>query len=80
MRISGLWITKNVQVKIVEFDGDLLAFRVRSLEGDYLGDITPDSAEEMNAIIADLQSGGCPIADHWEDGNGNVCTMYGWGE
>jgi len=34
----------------------------------------------MESIIADLDNGACPIADRWEDGNGNTCTLNGWGE
>lgn len=72
------WTTKNAVVTEIAFDHDLHAFGVTTLDGRELGVITPDSVDVMHVIIADLDAGACPIADHWEDGNGNTCSLSGW--
>lgn len=74
------WKTKYVEVEEIKFDGDLHQLSVASHEGIHLGLITPVNIENMNDIIDELDVGRCPIVDAWEDGNGNTCTMDGWGQ
>lgn len=73
------WTTKKVHVHKVDFDHDLSQFRITDLDGNFLGTITPMDADNMQDIIDELDVGRCPVADAWEDGMGNVCTMEGWG-
>lgn len=75
----GSWITKSVKVEEVKHDGDLNRFVVSDLEGNFLGHITPSDTETMLLIRDELNIGHCPIADAWEDGNGNTCNLEGWG-
>ena len=51
---------------------DLL--RVETLNGDLLGYIIKNGLDEVNA----LNNGANPIAERWEDGNGNTITLDGW--
>lgn len=44
-------------------------------DGKKLGDISPNEGD-WEQIVA----GSDPIADGWEDGNGHVLSLYGWGE
>lgn len=74
------WKTNLVTVEEVAFDHDLHTFEVYNHAGAKLGTITPASIEDMNDLIADLDDGACPVADNWEDGNGNTCNINGWGE
>lgn len=72
--------TAAVNIEEVEFDHDLHIFKVTNKDGEMLGTIVPPDVEDMNLIIRELANGGCPVADKWEDGMGNSCTMNGWGE
>jgi hypothetical protein len=74
------WTTKNVTVKAVSIDADLHEFVCYNHDGKLLGTITPGDLDDMNNCIKELNEGGCPIADRWEDGMGNTCTIEGWGE
>lgn len=74
------WKTNVVTINEVDFDHDLHAFEVYSPNEKLLGIINPDSVEDMHRIIGDLNKGACPVTDRWEDGNGNTCTIEGWGK
>jgi hypothetical protein len=73
------WKTELVTIEEVDFDYDLHQFEVYNHAGAYLGSITPATIEDMNYVIADLDKGGCPVRDGWEDGMGNTCSLEGWG-
>ena len=74
------WKFENgIRVEEVDCNYDLHNFEVYS--GDrYLGDVCPNSIEDMNECIAQLNGGSDPVTDGWEDGFGNQCTLNGWGE
>lgn len=75
------WETALVIVTEKEFDHDLHVFEVYNKKGvvvKLLGTIYPDSIQTMQECIADLDDGKCPIAEGWEDGKGNACTLDGW--
>lgn len=72
-------IVHVITIKEVEFDGDLHIFEVFNGEVK-LGSIVPPGIDEMNDIVNDLDNGGCPITDKWEDGMGNICQLDGWGQ
>jgi hypothetical protein len=74
------WKTALVTIEEVNFDHDLHAFEVYNHGGAMIGTINPDSVEVMEVLIADLDNGACPVADSWEDGNGNTCSVNGWGD
>lgn len=80
MIIMNTWTTDLVTVNEIPFDNTLHAFEVLNLDGAFLGTINPATIEDMNQIISDLNNGDCPVADGWEDGNGNTCTIEGWDE
>lgn len=63
-----------------DHDYDLKLLCVVDSDGKFLGDITPNSITDMDALIQDLKEGGCPICDGWEDGMGNTCLTSGWGK
>lgn len=74
------WIFDNgIEVLESEFDYSLHCFKVYNRD-DYLGTIYPDTIEDMENCIKDLDDGSDPITDMWEDGMGNFCTLDGWGE
>lgn len=73
------WTTKNVNIVMVDFDGDLKDFEVYSNEdNEYLGLISSNTIENMNEIIEALNKNVDPIEEGWEDGNGNTLTLDGW--
>lgn len=80
-RTVKTWLTGRVKVEHVERYNDtaLPVFNVSDMDGTPLGTITPIDAEQMFDIIDELDLGRCPIAEAWEDGQGNTCTMEGWG-
>lgn len=73
------WHTDLVDVYEVPFDYDLHAFNVTTADGILIGTVYPDTIEDMQNLIDELDAGGCPIADRWEDGRGNICSLDGWG-
>lgn len=76
----GIWkFEDGIEVYEVDFDGDLHNFNVYNGD-DFLGTVYPASVADMNTCIKDLNEGSNPIVDGWEDGNGNTCTLEGWGE
>lgn len=80
MRKMKTWKTALVTVQEVDFDYDLHAFDVYNHAGAKLGTINPTTIEDMKSLIADLDNGACPVADGFEDGNGNTCNENGWGD
>lgn len=61
---SGATVTEidhdyDLHALVVEYDG-------RTAE------IVPSGIDDMNNMIAELNAGECPLANGWEDGNGNV--------
>jgi len=66
------WERKGYEVVEVEFDGDLHEFEVVK-DGEVIGTITPDTIEDMEQIIKDLDSG--EGVDGWEDGMGNTISI-----
>lgn len=74
------WIFENgIRVSEENFDYSLHCFEVYSGER-YLGTVYPDTIEDMHELIKELDDGSEPITDSWEDGNGNTCTLDGWGD
>lgn len=68
---------KTVEVNEVEYDGALHKFEVFAND-EYLGSVIPDSLQDMQDCIGDLNDGYDPITVGWEDGRGNLCTINGW--
>jgi hypothetical protein len=66
------WTTSLATIKEKEFNFDLHVFEVTNKKGKVLGVIYPMDLEDMESIINALNSGECPVADLWEDGNGNA--------
>lgn len=66
------WERKGYEVVEVEFDGDLHEFEVVK-DGEVIATITPDTIEDMDQIIKDLDSG--EGVDGWEDGMGNTISI-----
>lgn len=74
------WKFENgIEVYEVEFDYDLHAFKVYNGD-DFLGTVYPSTIADMEECIQNLDEGNDPISTCWEDGNGNTCTLDGWGE
>lgn len=48
--------------------------RFEDVHGNILGYVTKNGTDEINA----LNNGADPIAEGWEDGNGNTLTLDGW--
>lgn len=76
----GKWTFADCTVREIDWDGELHAFNVFDLDGEYLGQITPADAKATEGCRDALDEGSSPIADGWEDGYGNCCTLSGWGE
>ena len=66
------WERKGYEVVEVEFDGDLHEFEVVK-DGEVIATITPDTIEDMEQIIEDLDNG--EDVNGWEDGMGNVISI-----
>lgn len=74
------WSFPNgIEVTEQPFDYDLHCLEVYN-NGKYLGTVYPGSIEDMQACIHDLDAGTDPVTGGWEDGNGNTCSLDGWGE
>lgn len=67
-----VWKREGYEVHEVEFDGDLHEFEVVK-GGEVIATITPDTIEDMEQIIADLNNG--EDVDGWEDGMGNTINI-----
>ena len=68
------WERKGYEVVEVEFDGDLHEFEVVK-DGEVIATITPDTIEDMEQIIKNLDAG--DDVDGWEDGMGHTITIEG---
>lgn len=63
-----------------DFNYDLCKLNVWVNNGQtYAGSIFPATIEDEKKCFADLDVGSNPIADKWDDGNGNTCNANGWG-
>jgi hypothetical protein len=67
-----VWERKGYIVPEIEFDHDLHEFEVVK-DGRVIATITPADVEDMEKIIADLDSG--EDVNGWEDGLGNVISV-----
>lgn len=67
-----MWKRKGYLVKAVEFDFDLYLFQVIK-DNEVIATITPDSIEDMEQIIDDLDAG--EGVNGWEDGKGNTISI-----
>lgn len=65
------WKRNGYEVVEVEFDGDLHEFEIVQND-EVIATITPNTIEDMEAIIKDLNNG--EDVNGWEDGMGN--TIY----
>lgn len=76
MRLGGVkmrtWEREGYRVVEVEYNFDLHAFDVIKKE-EVVATITPNTIEEMNQIIEDLNGG--EDVDGWEDGMGNTISI-----
>lgn len=74
------WIFENgIKVQEMAFDADLSCLKV--FRGDnYLGTIYPQNKDDMEHCMNDLDNGSNPVTDKWEDGRGNTCSLFGWGD
>lgn len=66
------WEREGYKVVEVEYNFDLHAFDVIKKE-EVVATITPNTIEEMNQIIEDLNGG--EDVDGWEDGMGNTISI-----
>lgn len=66
------WERNTYIVEEKEFDGDLHEFDVVK-DGEVIATINPETIEDMNQIIEDLDAG--EDVDGWEDGNGNTINL-----
>ncbi|HHB3507858.1 TPA: hypothetical protein ACORDH_004992 [Bacillus cereus] len=76
IRLGGVkmrtWEREGYKVLEVELDFDLHAFEVVKGE-EVVATITPNTIEDMNQIIEDLNKG--EDVDGWEDGMGNTISI-----
>ena len=63
----------------ITVEGDGSAVFSVNLDGDFLGHIVCGDYADYKNCTAELNSGIDPITGGWEDGNGNPCTLSGWG-
>ena len=74
------WNFNNgITVEEKEYDRELHCFAVFS-KAKYLGDVYPETIEDMESCVEDLDEGNDPISAGWEDGLGHPCTFDGWNE
>lgn len=77
--VKTFWVTPLVTVVPIEVDYDLHAYHIyRNGDGVFLGTVDPYDLDAQEELVAELNDGGCPVADDWEDGKGNTCTIGGW--
>ncbi len=67
-----MWERKGYSVVEMEFDGELHTFDIIKGE-EVIATITPNTIEDMNQIIKDLDNG--EDVDGWEDGMGNTISI-----
>ena len=68
---TKVWERSGYKVEIVEHDYDLKAFEI--VQGDKVQTIYPETIEDMEQIIKDLNNG--EDVDGWEDGLGNTIVI-----
>ncbi|SCP99157.1 hypothetical protein [Anaerobium acetethylicum] len=62
------------------YEEDLRYFAVYHNDTDLLGKIYPATIEDTQECISALDNHECPICSGWEDGLGNKCNLFGWGD
>ncbi|GEM_PF-3212925 len=67
------WERKNYYVAEETFDHDLHKFVIYSNDDEVIGEIYPNSIEDMETVIDDLDNGA--DVDGWEDGQGNTIKI-----
>lgn len=67
------WERKGYVVEEEAFDGDLHEFNVIRDNGDLVATINPNTLENQQIIVSDLDNG--EDVDGWEDGNGNTISL-----
>lgn len=67
-----VWERKGYIVSEIEFDHDLHEFEVVK-DGKVIATITPETIEDMEQIISDLDAG--EDVNGWEDGMGNTIVI-----
>lgn len=78
---TAMWKFENgITVYSKEWSYCDYAFDVYNADGKFLGGIYPDTDEDSESCVKDLDDGSEPITDGWEDGCGNSCSIDGWGD
>lgn len=67
------WERENYYVAEEAFDHDLHKFVIYSNDDEVFGEIYPNSIEDMETVIDDLDNGA--DVDGWEDGQGNTIKI-----
>lgn len=74
------WTKNGYAIYENAYDGDLTMLKFYDDEDNYLGNVTFGSVEQMEHDYSLLDDGADPIEDGWEDGNGNLLDINGWGQ
>lgn len=75
------WNTENCHVMEQNFNYSLHRLAIFTADAKrFLGYVTPATVEDFDHCVEDLDNGGCPVRDGWEDGQGNTCNLDGWDE
>lgn len=71
-----MWVFDN-GIEMYEVNCDCL----KVYKGDrVLGYVYPADSKDYDRCVEELNNGRDPISAGWEDGNGEICSLYGWGE
>lgn len=70
------WKKKGYKVYEIPFDCELHRFVLVADEGDVIGEIVPQSINDMQQCIIDLDNGSDPIRDGWSNGLGGDCSNW----
>lgn len=73
------WKFGNVEVYEKDYDGNLHCFKCYA-DNKYIGTVYPESVDEMEKRIDELDNGIDPISGKWSDGCGNICDINGFGD
>lgn len=73
------WEFDNYYVQLEDHDHDLKKFGFYTNEHNLLGYLCPDTIEDMEDTIAELNDDADPIEEGWNDGLGNTVNIEGWG-
>ncbi len=69
------WERDTYYIKEEAFDYSLHKFGVYTNDGEVIAEIVPNSIEDMEAVIADLDNGA--DVHGWEDGQGETIVIPG---